>query len=99
MRRDEAIQILNRLRPALEARGVVNAGLFGSVARGEAGPRSDVDVVIRFQPDMRPDLIDMGGVQNLLEEGFAGLSVDVVFEPIRKPSLQVAIDKDRALAF
>ena len=43
-------EILERLRlalPALRARfGVVRIGVFGSVARGEAGPESDVDVLV-----------------------------------------------------
>ena len=43
-------EILERLRlalPSLRARfGVVRIGVFGSVARGEAGPESDVDVLV-----------------------------------------------------
>ena len=30
--------------------GVARLGLFGSVARGEAGPESDVDVLVEFAP-------------------------------------------------
>lgn len=33
-------------------RGVILAYLFGSHARGEAGPLSDVDIAVLFQPDM-----------------------------------------------
>jgi predicted nucleotidyltransferase len=32
----------------LRARGVVEAHLFGSVSRGEDGPESDVDLLVRF---------------------------------------------------
>ena len=41
-----AIEVLNRLRPRLEARGIVHAGVFGSVGRDRAGASSDVDVVV-----------------------------------------------------
>jgi predicted nucleotidyltransferase len=99
MNREEALEILHRVRPELEARGVVHAGLFGSVARGEAGPRSDVDVVVRFNGGTLPDLFNLGGVQVILEEAFVGLSVDVEFEPINNDSLRQAIDRDRAVAF
>jgi uncharacterized protein len=98
MKREEAISVLNKLRPALEARGVVHAGLFGSVARGEAGSRSDVDVVVTFGPGARMSLINMGGVQTVLEEGF-GCDVDVVVEPIAAGSLRSAIERDRMNAF
>lgn len=42
--RDEAISRLRALEPELRARGVASLYLFGSVARGEAGPGSDIDV-------------------------------------------------------
>ena len=99
MKREEAIAILNSVRPALEARGVVHAGLFGSVARGEAGPRSDVDVVVRIDDGAYRHLFNLGGIQTLLEEAFPDLSVDVVLEPINKDSLRIAIERDRAVAF
>ncbi len=99
MNRDDAIQVLNELRPKLEVRGVVHAGLFGSVARGEAGPRSDVDVVVRIDDNAYRHLINLGGIQTLLEEAFPGQSVDVVLEPVGKDSLRKAIDRDRAVAF
>lgn len=43
MTRDEALAKLRALRPQLEALGFRHVWLFGSVARDEAGPRSDVD--------------------------------------------------------
>ena len=54
--------IANRLRALpLESRGVVMAVLFGSVARGESGENSDVDVAFLleepFDPMVKLDLI------------------------------------------
>lgn len=34
--------------PTLKQNGVIRAGVFGSVARGEASKKSDVDVLIKF---------------------------------------------------
>ena len=99
MKCDDAIAIVKRLRPQLEARGVVHVALFGSVARGEAGPRSDVDVVVRIDDDAYRHLFNLGGIQTLLEEAFPDLSVDVVLEPVAKDSLRTAIERDRAIAF
>ena len=39
-----------RLREICERYGVVELAVFGSVARGEEGPESDVDVVVEFAP-------------------------------------------------
>jgi len=52
----ELLENLERYRPALsevfERNGVVLAYLYGSQARGDAGPLSDVDVAVRFGPDV-----------------------------------------------
>jgi predicted nucleotidyltransferase len=97
MNRDLALEILRRVRSALEARGIRHAGVFGSVARNEAAPTSDVDVVVT--PGRRMDVIDLGGVQTLLERAFDGFAVDVVVAPVRKPDLAKAIERDKADAF
>ncbi|MEY3012727.1 MAG: hypothetical protein RIT45_1462 [Pseudomonadota bacterium] len=43
------IEILQAHREELEALGVASLDLFGSHARGEAGPESDVDLLVRFR--------------------------------------------------
>ncbi len=47
MNRDQAIATLRDYEPELKAIGVASASLFGSVARGDAGVDSDVDVVVK----------------------------------------------------
>lgn len=46
MRRDDIIARLKQVEPALRARGVASLYLFGSAARDEAQPDSDVDVFV-----------------------------------------------------
>jgi uncharacterized protein len=53
MRRDEVIRKLKSTEPALRARGVAALYLFGSHARDEAGPDSDVDVFVEPASDGR----------------------------------------------
>ena len=98
MKRDQALTILRRLRTPLEARGIAHAAIFGSVARGDGTEASDVDVIVTPAIGARLDLIDLGGVQTLLDEQF-GLDVDVVVEPVKKTELRRAIQRDRADAF
>ncbi|MGA2287961.1 nucleotidyltransferase family protein [Bradyrhizobium sp.] len=99
MNRARAIEVLQTLRPLLEARGIARAGIFGSVGRDMAGARSDIDVVVAPAADRQLNLFDLGGVQTVLEEGFAGMEVDVVAEPIRQPELRAAVERDRVDAF
>ena len=75
MTRDEALAKLRALRPQLEALGFRHVWLFGSVARDEAGPESDVDLLVEvpdehyrstwhratFQLEVEPDVAHLVG--------------------------------------
>ena len=98
MNRDRALAILRQLRAPLEARGIVHAGILGSVARDEASARSDIDIVVTPVKEGRLDLIDLGGIQTVLDEAF-GFDVDLIVEPVKKRELLRAIERDRANAF
>lgn len=52
-------------------------GLFGSVARGEAGQESDIDLLVRFEPGATVGLFELDRVQRELEMRF-GRRVDLV---------------------
>ncbi len=58
--------------------GAYNVRIFGSLARGEAGPTSDVDLLVDFEPGR--SLLDHVGLWQDLEEAL-GCKVDVVSEP------------------
>ena len=50
MTREAVIQMVRAVLPDLSVRyGVVHLDLFGSFARGEAGPASDADFLVTFQ--------------------------------------------------
>jgi predicted nucleotidyltransferase len=57
--------------------GALNVRIFGSVARGDAGPESDVDVLVDLEPGRT--LFDLGGFQMDLQD-LLGRKVDVVTE-------------------
>ena len=48
MQVDDVRRILSGHRAELSALGVASLSVFGSVARGEAGPDSDVDFLVDF---------------------------------------------------
>jgi predicted nucleotidyltransferase len=57
--------------------GATNLRIFGSVARGEAGPNSDLDVLVDLQPGR--SLLDLGSFLMDLQD-LVGRKVDVVTE-------------------
>ncbi len=70
-RRDAVQAVLDRF-------GATNPRVFGSVARGDAGPQSDVDMMVDLLPDDRhSDLIRVAGIRVGLREAL-GREVDVV---------------------
>ena len=88
MRRDEALRLLAEHRDELAAMGAGSLSLFGSVARDEAGPDSDVDILIDLARPL--DLFDLGRIQVRLEEIF-GERVDLVMTRALRPQLRDGI--------
>ena len=57
--------------------GAYNVRIFGSVARGEADEKSDIDLLVNMEPGR--SLFDLGGLLSDLED-LLGCNVDVVTE-------------------
>jgi len=66
-------------------------GIFGSYARGKQKKSSDVDILVKFNPNAT--LFDFVGLGNYLEEKLK-LKVDVVSENGIRPELKSSIVKD-----
>jgi len=68
MTRDEIIAKLKQAAPALRAEGVTGLAIFGSRARGNARDDSDLDVLIDVDPQAKFSLLDLVGVQHIVED-------------------------------
>lgn len=88
MRRDVALQIIARHERELRDLGVRSLALFGSVARDEAQPGSDVDALIEF--DHPVGFFHLFEVQERLEE-MLGCKVDLVTPGGLRPEIRDAI--------
>jgi|SRR5579872_2623042 len=67
LRREEILKLA-------AARGASNVRVFGSVARGEAKPSSDLDLLVEFEKGR--SLLDLAGLERELEE-LLGCKVDI----------------------
>lgn len=69
--------------------------IFGSAARGEMGPDSDVDVLVTFDDQASWSLLDLMGLKEELEEIF-GRPVDLLEQrAVRNPHRRAAILRDK----
>ena len=73
------------------AHGAQNIRLFGSVSRGEAGPKSDVDILVRLEPGR--SLLDIIAIKQDLED-LLGCEVDVVTEEAASPYIREQVLKE-----
>jgi predicted nucleotidyltransferase len=55
------LKLRSEVEPLMRRRGVVRAGVFGSVARGEDTPESDVDFLVEFEEGRT--LLDLSGLR------------------------------------
>jgi len=67
-------EIRTKVGDVMRLRGVTRAGVFGSTARGEARPESDIDFLVEFEKGR--SLLDLSGLRLDLEE-VLGCEVDV----------------------
>ena len=51
--------------------------LFGSMLKGSNHPDSDVDLLVEFQPDAKPSLLTMAGIEIDISSLLGGRKVDV----------------------
>jgi predicted nucleotidyltransferase len=74
---DAAIATLRRYESALRARGIRHAAVFGSVARGENRPDSDLDILVEFEPQADGSIYEYMRLKDYIAGLFEG-RVDVI---------------------
>ena len=76
---------------------VVKAWLFGSFARGEETPQSDVDILVMLDSSIPVGLEFFGMYEDLKE--LLGRNVDLVTERSLAPFARKSVEKDRKLIY
>jgi len=98
MNTQDALATLRRYESALRARGVRHAALFGSIARGDNRPDSDIDIMIEVDPEAHITVFDYVGLKEYIAGLFDG-PVDVVSRDGLKPHVRPAVTADAIYAF
>jgi hypothetical protein len=84
---------LREIAPALKAEGVTRLYLFGSRARGDARPDSDLDVLVETTSRGESPRFDYFKVLHLVENAI-GLQVQISFRDLLKPRVAQRIADD-----
>jgi predicted nucleotidyltransferase len=92
------LAVLRNHKDGLRARGVQHAALFGSAARKNARPDSDIDILVEFDPNSRLTVFDYAGVKGYIA-GLFDRPVDVIDRDALKPRVRQSSERDAVYAF
>jgi len=98
MNASEALATLRRHESDLRARGVAHAAVFGSVARGDNRPDSDLDILVEFEPGSEDTIYDYVRFKEFVA-GLFEIPVDVIDRAALKPHLRAPATRDVMYAF
>ena len=94
--RDDTLALLREHKPALAERfGVVDIALFGSTARDEASPESDIDILVRFDGPTQPKRYF--GACSYLED-LLGRPVDLVTHDALRSEFRPYVEADVSMS-
>mgnify|MGYP002621347588 CR=1 FL=1 len=94
----ERIRLMEQLRLFFMSQPVERAWLFGSFARGEETPDSDIDILVSFVPDAHVSLLDHARMELSLQER-AGRAVDLVTDGTLLPFAAPSVEQDKILIY
>jgi uncharacterized protein len=98
MDREQVIAVLREHEVELRAAGVVRLSLFGSTARGEQHPDSDIDLLAAFDGTRRISLLDVAGIEQQIAR-ILGRPVELVEEGTLKPRVRKNVEAEALRAF
>ena len=98
MDRQQIIDCLRKNERSLRERGVTRAALFGSRARGDNKPDSDIDITVEIGPNAPIGLFDYVSIVHSIEAPFP-VRVDVSDRMAMKAYVRPSAERDAIYAF
>ncbi len=90
------IRELRANRDHLTSRGLLNIAVFGSVARGDEKPGSDIDLMVKVSEDM--NAFRLAGIQSDLRD-ILGASVEIVTLKEFNDGFDRSVQEDVVIAY
>lgn len=91
---------LAKLKRLCRKYGINRLALFGSAARGEMTPDSDIDLLVEFLPDSKVSLFDIPAMQDAFSSAFSGRKVDIATpEILENPYRRKTILRDAKVLY
>lgn len=100
MKREDAIVALRSLETSLRSQGLAHLYLFGSVARNDAAPGSDVDVAFDVEPELelKFSLIDQSRIMREIAKAL-NAPVDLVERAYLRPRIAESVAAEMIQVF
>jgi hypothetical protein len=98
MDKEGVVQTLRAHEPELRAAGIIHLHVFGSVARGEASPYSDVDLMADLDGSKKFSLLDMSSLENRLSD-ILQVRVDLTLSKSMREPIRRSAEREAVLAF
>lgn len=89
---------LRGLQADLRGRGVAHVVLFGSRARNDHRPDSDIDLVVEFEPTANLSLLDIIGIQHVVED-HTGIEANVLNRRALDGAFLKSVERDAVQVF
>ena len=88
--------LFNKIVSLIKKHGAKKIAVFGSYARGEEKPKSDIDILVEFSD--RKSLLDIVGIEQELSDTL-GMKVDLLTEKSISPYLIGRIKKEMKVIY
>jgi uncharacterized protein len=95
---EDIIARLREIAPAIKAEGVTGLSVFGSRARGDARPDSDLDILVDTVVRGASPVFDLFKVMHLIEDA-TGLRTQISMRELLKPRMTERIADDLTEVF
>ena len=89
-------RIFEEVTSTLVSHGAKRVSIFGSYARGESTPESDLDIIVEFSE--RKSLLDIVGIEQELSEAL-DIKIDLLTEKSISPYLIERIKKEMVVIY
>ena len=91
-------QMFQTIADYFKTQPVKKAWIFGSFARGEETPLSDIDLLVTYEDNARVSLLKQASMINELES-LLNRSVDIVPEKLLRNNFKKSINQDKKLIY